>query len=171
MSAMGLTGRQGSSYSYYGFGGTETGASKYADSIPSLYRNLVARFADSATGSKRIADPTQTILETFLRCMEPNWDRQGAIAMPAEAAREARILLIALPSFLPLPDIYPEATGSMVFEWYRRPGRRLVITLSGRGTVEYAGLIGTGNEVYGELRFGNTLPKILQDHLRDLFSD
>ena len=169
MSAIGLMQRQASSF--YGFAGTASGASQYAGRIPELYRDIIVRFTDSATGSKRISDPTQTTFEVYARCKSPNWDNQGASAISAEAAREARLLLIALPSFLPLPDIFPEATGSIAFEWYRRPGWRLVVTMSGRGLLEYAGLIGTGNEVYGELRFGNTLPKILQDHLRDLFLD
>lgn len=169
MSAIAFPLRQFSSG--YGFAGTVSGASQDSNRIPELYRKLVSQFKDSATGSKRIADPTQTIFEVFARCSLQNWDGQGAAPISANAAREARLMLIALPAFLPLPEIYPEATGSIVFEWYWRPGRRLVVTLSGRGSMEYAGLIGTGNEVYGELRFGTSLPKILQDHLRDLFLD
>ena len=169
MSAISFTQRQISSG--YGFAGTDSGVSNDAGRIPELYRKLIARFTDSATGSRRISDPTQLIFEIFARCKSKNWDRQGASAITAEAVRESRLLLVALPSYLPLPEIFPEATGSIAFEWYRRPGKRLVVTLSGRGSLEYAGLIGTGNEVYGELRFGTTLPRILQDHLRDLFLD
>lgn len=152
------------------FGGTDGGASPDADRIPEFYRKLVESYADSATGSKRIVDPAQAIDNVYQRCRAPNWDRQGAQPISYLAVLDAKLLMLALPSYHPVPEIFGEATGAIAFEWYRRPGYRFVLAIFGRGRIEYAGLLGTGNEAYGEVRIENNLPKIIEDHLRQLFA-
>jgi len=157
--------------SFFLFDGTSGGASRDADLIPAHIRDIVFRFKGSATGNLRLDEPTQAIYEVYSKCRQKNWNREGAEPILEEAAKEAENVLLALPSHFPLPDIFADPTGAVVFEWYRRPRHRLVMSFYGNGTPEFAGLLGAGNEVYGEARVGNGLPKIIQDHLRQLFSD
>jgi hypothetical protein len=47
----------------------------------------------------------------------------------------------------------------------------LALSIYGNGSIEFAGLLGAGNGVFGEARTGNGLPKIIRDYLLDLFSE
>ncbi len=157
--------------SFLSFGGTSSGASAYAERIPSQYRAFVSRFIESATGSQRIAEPRQVIYDAYERCKKKNWNGEGADPIFATTAVRAEHLLLALPSHLPVPEIFADPTGAIVFEWYRRPKHRFVLSVYGNGSIEFAGLLGVGNEVYGAARIGDGLPEIIRDHLRQLFTD
>lgn len=153
------------------FGGTSSGASPYAERIPSQYRAFVSRFIESATGSQRIAEPRQAIYDVYERCKEKNWNGEGADPISVTTAMRAGHLVLALPSHFPVPEIFADPTGAIAFEWYRRPKHRFVLSVYGNGSIEFAGLLGVGNEVYGAARMGDGLPEIVRDHLRQLFTD
>ncbi len=156
--------------SFFLFDGTSGGVSSDANLIPDHIKKVVHNYKRSATGNLRLDEPTQTIYEVYRRCSQKNWNGEDAEPISENAAKEAERLLLALPSHIPIPDIFSDPTGAIAFEWYRRPKHRLVISFYGNGTPEFAGLLGAGNEVYGQTRIGNGLPNIIQDHLRQLFS-
>lgn len=157
--------------SFWVFDGTEVGASTDATAIQRQYASMLVGFADgSATGRAQIGGPIQAIYAVQRECSAENWNGAGASAIPLEAANFAKRLLLALPSYLPAPDFYGDPSGAISFEWYRRPKHRLVISVYSSGRIEYAGLLGVDNEIYGALRMGGGMPKILSDHLRQLFT-
>jgi hypothetical protein len=151
--------------------GTSSGATEDAARIASQYRDFFGRFVQSATGSERILEPRQAIYDLVIRCARDNWNGEGAERITEEAAARASELLVALPSYLPIPDIFPDPSGAISFEWYRRQRHRLVLSIYGNGALEFAGLLGVGNEVYGEVRMAGGLPEIIRAHLRQLFTD
>jgi len=151
--------------------GTSSGASDDAARIASQFREFFGRFVQSATGSERVLEPRQAIYDLVARCAQENWNGEGAEPITADAASRASELLVSLPSYLPVPDIFPDPSGAISFEWYRRPKHRLVLSIYGNGAVEFAGLLGVGNEVYGEARMAGGLPEIIRAHLRQLFTD
>lgn len=148
-----------------------TGASADALRIRELYEGLFEQFANSPTGTKRFADPIEEIFEVYRDAIHPNWDGYGGKAIPQSAAEEARALMVALPSHFSTPEIYGEGTGSIVFEWYKQPKHRFLLTIPGDGSLEYAGTFGAGNETFGRVRASGSVPKVIQDHLRTLFSE
>lgn len=150
--------------------GTPTGASDDADLIAEKYVGLFRRFAESATGNERLAEPFYALQQILERCQTGNWDGEGASPISPEAVGEAQAILLTLPFKYPLPDIFPEATGSIALEWYREPGYRFVATVSGRRAIEFAGLFGPGNEIYGEYRLQAGIPSQMRNHLAELFS-
>lgn len=151
--------------------GTSGGASVDAERIAQLYLGFFDRFVKSATGNERLADPIAIIDDIYRRCRQPNWDGDGAIAVSTASVLDAKEILRTLPFRYSVPEIFAEATGSIAFEWYRRPGYRFVLTMSGNRSLEYAGLLGPGNEAYGRAHFTYGLPKIIQDHLLSLYAD
>ena len=157
--------------SFLAFDWCSSGASEAALRIPHAYREVVAKFIGSATGNQQIAQPRQSIYEIYLRCRHPNWNGAGADRISDDAMLMADRLLPTLPSYLPVPHIYADPTGAIAFEWYRRPRHRFTLSVYGNGTIEFAGLLGTGNEVYGAAHHSAGLPKIISDHLRQLFAD
>jgi hypothetical protein len=150
---------------------TIPGASDDAGRIAQSCIELVRRFARSATGNERLQQPLALLEEIYERCRAPNWDSDGAAPIQRAAIRDAQSLLLALPAAFPLPEIFPEGTGAVAFEWYRGRSRRYVATVSGNGTLEFAALAGVGNGVYGELRFTGEVPKLMREHLADLYSE
>lgn len=151
--------------------GASVGVSSDALRIRELYDNLFEQIATTATGTKRFADPIEEIFDVYRDALNPNWDGCGALPIPQSAAEEARALMIALPSHFPAPEIYGEGTGSIVFEWYKKPKHRFVLTVPGNGSLEYAGTFGAGNEIVGKVRASGSVPKAVQDNLRTLFSE
>lgn len=159
-----------SAYGTFGFAcGTVPGASEDALQIAERCRDLFRAFARSATGNERLEEPLQTLEEVFERCRLPDWDGDGATPIARDAVADAQAILVSLPLRFPLPEIYAEGTGAIVLEWYRGQGRRYVATVAGNGTVEFAGLAGPGNELYGELRLNGAMPKQMRDQLSDLY--
>jgi len=158
--------------SFWAFDGTVDGASNDAEIVPKQHSNLLLSFADgSATGIVRIGDPLQTIYDVQRQCATPNWNGAGADAISMNTAHRAKKLLLALPPYWQIPDIYADPSGAISFEWYRRPKHRLILSIYGNGIVEFAGLLGVDDEVYGSARMGSSLPRTVRDHLRHLFTD
>lgn len=156
---------------FLSFDKASSGTSVDADRIASKFLDFLCRYTDSATGNKRIAEPRQAIYDVQLKCNEANWGGEEEQPISRESALRAEELLLALPSYLPVPEIFPDPTGAISFEWYRRPKHRLVLSIYPTGIVEFAGLLGVGNEVYGSARLEGGLPNILRSQLRELFTD
>lgn len=144
---------------------TYPGFSEEADKVTRLVRNIGDFFTSSASGNKRFAESFQSLDEIAQKCKFIDWDGEGAEPIAQEAVSEARTLLRSLPDSVKMPDIFPETTGSIAFEWYHAPGYRYVITMSGTRVIEFAGLFGSGNEIYGEFRIDSGFPKAVRDHL------
>lgn len=149
--------------------GTGSGASMAAEKLNALYSAILSDWTKSATGNKRFAEAFESLEQIWQKCQSPNWDGEDAEPIAREAISEARALLVSLPSSVKMPDIFPEASGSIAFEWYRAQGYRYVITVSGIRTIEFAGLFGNGNEVYGEFRIEAGFPRPVKDHLEYLY--
>jgi hypothetical protein len=149
--------------------GTPVGTSEDADLIADKFFAIFRGSISSATGNQRLAEPFHRLEEIFERCKMPNWDGEGASPISQVAVAQTQLLLLTLPLKFPLPEIFPETTGAIALEWFQAPGYRYVATVSGNQTVEFAGLFGAGNEIYGELRFPMGIPRQMQDHLAELY--
>ena len=98
-----------------------------------------------------------------------NWDGCGAQPVKPGAIAEARTVLGHLPPDVAAPQPCVEPDGSLGLEWHARPGWTYVMTLSGRGDIEYAGVFGE-NETHGKERLRDSLPPLVSGHLRRLVS-
>jgi hypothetical protein len=159
-----------STSAYNIFFGTDAGTSDVASRLHRKFRGVIDDLARSATGEKRLSQPFQLLDDVATRCELPNWDHDGALPVAPQAIREAKALLLALPPSIEIPDIFPDATGAVAFEWYKSRGFRYVVTMSGNGLIEFAGLFGPGNEQYGILKFQGAIPRAMRDHFAYLYS-
>lgn len=148
----------------WGFAERRPGFSSDASRLSENVNRFAISFLDSATGQRRILEPLEKLAQLQIRCSKENWDSEGASAIPPAAFYEAEMLLSALPSYLLEPEILPEPVGAIAFEWYRGKERVFVFSVSGRKSIEFAGLLGHGNEVHGRVNFEGFLPnRLLQD--------
>ena len=145
------------------------GVSPDALRISGIFGKLASHWLGSATGQSRIAEPTAALIELYQRCRVADWNGEDADAITIEVLVEAKKLLDLLPSSIPTPEFLPEPTGAIAFEWYQGRNRVYVLSVSGNKTIEFAGLLGLGNEIHGKANFEESLPQIIQGQLREFF--
>src|SRR6267142_2478749 len=57
------------------------------------------------------------IHELAKECGEPNWDGHGASAVFRAAVLLSEDFVLALPDWIPLPELSPEPDGSISLDW------------------------------------------------------
>ena len=111
----------------------------------------------------------RALYRIYRECSESNWDSEGADPINEQTFQEALALLDELPSDLPLPEIIPEPTGNVAFEWYKGKRNVYVISVGGKSSIEYAGLFGSYTKTYGAEYFSDELPELILSHILRLF--
>lgn len=142
------------------------GASGDAETLSEKYARVALDLLRSATGQARIGDSLASLDAMYRDCSVQNWDGEGAMPITLRTLREAEQLCGLLPSWVPVPEFLPEPPGAVALEWYRGKGRSYILSVSGRGYIEYAGLFGAGNELHGRVVFEDALPVEVIEQLR-----
>ncbi len=110
-----------------------------------------------------------TLTKLYGECSQADWDGYGAHAITENAYVEAQRLIDALPSWLPTPEIVAEPSGEIGFEWYKEKGQVFALSVGGRHRITYAGIF-TGGKEHGSVYFQETMPLVILQHLRKLYS-
>lgn len=147
----------------------QPGVSDAAKRISEILHTAVRGYVVSATGQARISDPIAGLDQLYMECEQENWDGEGAKAISPNVLEEAQMLLLVLPSTIPVPEFVPERSGRIAFEWYRSPDRVYLLSTGGNRELEFAGLLGRGNEIHGKCNFAGALPGMIADHLKAFF--
>lgn len=95
------------------------------------------------------------------QCREPNWDGYGAKPIGQRALVEAKILVRSLPSSIVAPEIVPEPSGAIGFEWRQDNQQTLILSVFGEGEIQYAAILAGGTRKYGAERFSGEIPDFL----------
>jgi len=159
---------------YAGFGTWRTsqatwGVSADADRLLSRFKELARDFFQTATAHRRIVQPVDSLIELYRECANPDWDGEGAQPVGEGAVNEACTLLFLLPPDVSSPTLLAEPSGAIAFEWYKKPNQVLVLSVNGNKSIQFAALLGNGNESHGKVNFSGSMPKEIQDKL-DAFS-
>jgi hypothetical protein len=118
----------------------------------------------------RQLDMLQILDNLWEECSVAGWDGYGALPIGREVYLEAKKLIMSLPvvSFIPMPEIVPEPSGEIAFEWSKGRRRTFIASVGGNNEIVYAGLFGL-NKTHGAEYFGDSLPVILIENLRRLY--
>jgi hypothetical protein len=108
------------------------------------------------------------IAEVAADCMAPNWGGEDELPISGQAVSEARQLVDILPPSYANAEVSPEPLGSLALEWRFGPMRTMIVSVSGRGVIEYAGLAGQSTEFHGRAVFTGELPQIMLTHLNSV---
>jgi len=141
-----------------------TGSSEASLGLQKLYEDTVVSLRKSVTWNY-LGNVLDTLRETYQECYEENWDGYNALPISQATYDEAVRFLNALPSWLPIPEIVPEPSGDIGFEWNFGKDRILAASVNGTNHITYAGLLGTGNKAHGTEVFDGSFPQILVDHI------
>ncbi|OHB75843.1 MAG: hypothetical protein A2Z34_05440 [Planctomycetes bacterium RBG_16_59_8] len=96
-------------------------------------------------------------MEMHDECSSPGWDGYDAEPLTTESLSSVRRFLESLPDYIQQPEIVPEPTGGIAFEWDK--GRDVIfsVTLNGDRYV-YAGILGD-HKHHGEGTLTHELPE------------
>lgn len=147
----------------------QSGVSDAALKIHEILGKTTLHLVSSATGQARIGDPISALYDLYEQCHTQNWDGEGAEPILFDAVEEAEQLLYLLPSSIPTPEFVPEPTGAIAFEWYQGRDRVYLLSVDGTQSIQFAALMGQGNELHGRTNFVGTLPPMILHHLRLFF--
>jgi hypothetical protein len=125
--------------------------------------------SQSITFGSLLGETLTSLFEVYKECSKADWDGYGAAAITADAYEEAKKIIKLLPSSIRMPEIVAEPSGEIGLEWRRGRGQIFVMSVSGRHKINYAGLF-SGNKIYGSEYFDETLPSLVIEHLRRLYS-
>lgn len=119
----------------------------------------------------RLDEVLQALDEIFEECSEEGWDGYDARPISEAVYIEARRFIDCLPlaSFIPMPEIIPEPTGEIAFEWSREKRQIFVASVRGENEIVYAGLFGSDKD-YGTKYFGEYLPPRIIQYIIELYS-
>lgn len=145
----------------------QPGVSDAAETIQGLVEHILDTFVTSATGQRRLGDPLGALEAIFKECSQPNWDGEGALPITLAAHIEARTFMLLLPTTIPVPEVMPERSGHIAFEWYKRRDCVYIVSTKGNKELEFAALLGSGYELHGKCPFSDALPSTIIDHLRE----
>jgi hypothetical protein len=112
----------------------------------------------------------QELYRIYRECSKSGWDIYSSIPISVRVFLEATKLLDLLPSDSPSPEVTPEPTGEIAFEWYKGKNHVFVISIGGKNTISYAGLFGRHSKTYGAEYFFDELPRLVVDNVSRLFS-
>jgi len=143
---------------------TNTGYSPEAETVSRLLNDVLGHLS-----GQRLQNAVSALDDLYQECCEANWDGYGAKAISEDAYVEAYMLLMLLPSDIPIPGFVPEPTGAIGLEWFRGTRYVFVLSVSGENFITYAGLFGI-NKVHGSEYFGDSLPASIVLNIRRLYS-
>ena len=110
-----------------------------------------------------------SLREIYMECSRADWDGYEAAAISYDVYREAKKTLQLIPSSIHMPEITAEPTGRIGLEWYRDKNHVFVISIDGKHRIAYAGIFGA-NRIHGTEYLEETLPLVVIEHLRRLYS-
>lgn len=141
-----------------------TGISDASKILQSMFDKTFIELRKSSITWNHVEGTVSSLDETYRECSKSNWDGYGAAPLSEAAYQEAKIFLNSFPLWLPLPEIVPEPTGDIGFEWNVGKNRIFVASVNGTHVIAYAGILGKGNKTHGtEIFDGSTPEKLIQN--------
>ncbi len=135
------------------------------------YKNYEWIDSGEIYGERKVAKLISSMQNLCQEYSSQGWDGYDAEPIFRSACDEAMRFIRLLPFNIDLPEVVPEPTGSIALEWYKRKDHLFVASLSGNGTIEYAGLFGSGNKSYGSERLGGFIPPIILHHIHRILGN
>jgi hypothetical protein len=110
------------------------------------------------------------LLDMYSRTQHVGWDGYGAKAISEATFNRAYAFLRSLPVTLPRPEVVPEPTGTIAFEWQRAPNVVFSVSIQDGYPVAYAGLFGL-SKTFGTEWFISEFPRSLLQHIGRVFPE
>lgn len=96
-------------------------------------------------------------------CQSPGWDGSDAKPIETMAVFRTEVLIRAIPSSLPMPELAPEPDGQIALDWIQSKNRIFSLSIGKSGRLSYSWLDGA-DQGYAVARFDycSLPPRILE---------
>jgi len=138
-------------------------ADDYGDEDPQFIEAQVQRSVEKKRSLYK------DIYRIYRECSEPDWDGYDAIPVSESTFSKAQKLVNLLPINLPLPEVMPEPTGEIAFEWYQDKKHVFVASVGDENVISYAGLFGNYSQTHGSEYFAERIPALLTSYISRAF--
>jgi len=108
------------------------------------------------------------VYRVYHECSEQDWDSYDGMPISDKTFWEAVKLICLLPQDLPSPEVMPEPTGEIAFEWYKDRKHVFVISVGGKERISYAGLFGRHSQTHGVEYLPDRFPQSIINNIRRL---
>jgi len=146
-----------------------TGVSAASEALDKLFVRVLEHLSIPAMQSEPLRGLLANLDEVYARCSQPGWDGYDAMPITEAAYEEALELITLFPTLCPPPDVSPDPSGHVSFEWYRSPRKVLVISVNGTRVLTFARLFGS-RKMSGAEPYDRSLPQPIVDSLARLYS-
>lgn len=137
-----------------------TASSESSGGPAGLVNDRIAGMSTRSVTWTRNARLILELRETFSECSSENWDGCGALPLKEQAVLEAERFISVMPIFMPDPEIAPEPSGDIGFQWSFGENRIFAISLEGRNIVTYAAILGSSERTKcGREIFNDSMPQ------------
>jgi len=145
-----------------------TGSSETSIGLQKIIESTINDLRQAISWS-RACEPLEVLRETYSECADNDWDGYGAKAMTAATYDEAIRFLNSLPSNVPLPEIIPEPSGEIGFEWNNGINKILAASVGGTNMITYAGILGKSNKAHGTEIFNDSTPANILENIKRIY--
>jgi len=146
---------------------TQRGVSKAADHLKMETENYRSKVPSQIVDWKDELD--RELVDIYTECSSGCWDGYRATRITPDAMAGARRFLRELPDGIDVPEVVPESSGSIAFEWDRGQDMLLSISVEGDNIV-YAGILGASNNRSGQASLSLGMPYEVEQILSMHFS-
>jgi len=143
----------------------DTGTSVCADAIYKLIQDTIKHLKEPEIWHK--SDSLIAELKSiYIECSVDNWDGYSARAISFAVFTEAHSFLLSYPSTLPQPEIVPEPSGEIGFEWNFGENKIFAASVKGNNSIAYAGLLGAGSKINGIEAYSDSIPQVILQSIK-----
>lgn len=157
-----------SSMQYIPFADNSKGSSEASEKLSEILRHTITDLRKASTWNIH-HQAIDDLVDTYDECSNENWDGYNAVPISANTYNDALRFINALSSSLPSPEIVPEPTGEVGFEWNFGKDLVFVASVDGTNRITYAGLLGKGNKTHGIEVFNGSIPQTIVDKIKRIY--
>lgn len=147
-----------------------TGASHCAEKLDDIVKEAYSHISKPVFRHANVGELYTELNDLLSECSNVNWDGYGAMPITTAALLDAVMFISSMPKWLPHPEIVPENTGDIGFQWDFGKRKKFAVSLRGNNSISYAGLLGAGSKISGKEGYNGVLPKTILDNIKRIIT-
>ena len=135
------------------------GVSETAKTLLALSVEIVERKRNTGLAGVTLQKTLNALREVRDSHKQPNWGGENEAPISDESIAASEKFLNLLPSEFQSPDVIPEPSGSISFEWRYAPFRSAIVSFSGEQRIEYSTVMSRTDAQFGYCTFHGLVPR------------
>lgn len=161
-----MSGLSALSTSNYFFPPVNTGASECSNKLNDIVSQAYQHLQEPVSRLLNISDLIFELIESATDCSKENWDGYGALPIRHSAFLDSFEFITSMPSWMPHPEVVPESSGDIGFQWDIGSKKKFAVSFRGDNTISYAGLLGATSVISGKEVYCGSIPKVIIESIK-----